>query len=236
MQQNEILQVKNLHRTIEMKDTQIRVLRGLDFSVREGEWIALMGPSGSGKSTLLGILGGVDSPTTGTVILDGKIISELSETNLAKIRNQSIGIVFQNFNLIPTMSAQENVEVPLYISDQARDSAKLAARAISAVGLSDRAEHLPHQLSGGQQQRVAIARALVTQPKLLLADEPTGNLDSTSGKLILDLIHQMRDQLKITVIMVTHDPDVAAYADRVLHMIDGQIIDEAIKRSEVHHG
>ena len=230
-----IIEAHSLHRSIEMKTNTLHILCGLNFHVFPGEWVALTGPSGSGKSTLLGILGGIDHPTSGKIIFNGHEIGGLSEAKLTKVRNQSIGIVFQNFNLIPTMSALENIEIPLYVSPKARESKQLAQQVLAQVGLSDRKDHRPHQLSGGEQQRVAIARALVTQPKLLLADEPTGNLDTKTGETILQLLNQIRKQFQITIIMVTHDPTVAAYADRVLHLVDGRIVsDKQGKASGTH--
>ncbi|RPI21220.1 MAG: ABC transporter ATP-binding protein, partial [Chloroflexota bacterium] len=185
--------------------------------------VALTGPSGSGKSTLLGILAGLDRPTRGRVRLNGVYISVLPEGKLARFRNEEIGVVFQSFHLIASMTAQENVEAPLYIGPHRRQAAALARQMLEQVGLGERLHHLPHQLSGGEQQRVAIARALVAGPQLLLADEPTGNLDSATSKQVLGLIRLLRQQLGLTVIMVTHDPQVASYADRRLHLVDGQL-------------
>lgn len=228
-----ILSASNLRRELPVGrsdqpqgNRQLQILRGLSFEIQRGEWVALTGPSGSGKSTLLGILAGIDRPSAGQVMLNGQEITSLSEQRLAQLRNQQIGIVFQSFNLIPTLSAQENVEVPLYIHPKFRQARSLAEEMLDLVGLAERRKHLPHQLSGGEQQRVAIARALVTQPALLLADEPTGNLDSQTGEQVLGLIARLRRQFGLTVMMVTHDSHVAAYADRVLHIVDGSFTPE----------
>jgi putative ABC transport system ATP-binding protein len=203
------------------------ILRGISFAVEVGEWVALTGPSGSGKSTLLGVLAGIDRPTRGRVCIDGVEISAKPEGQLAKLRNEKIGVVFQAFHLIPTMTALENVEAPLYINPKWKQAHTLAQQMLEQVGLGERLHHLPHQLSGGEQQRVAIARALVCRPSLLLADEPTGNLDSATSKQVLGLIRLLRTQLGLTVVMVTHDPQVAGFADRSLHLVDGQLVDQA---------
>ena len=226
------VQTEAVSRTLSLGGRDLHVLRGVSFRVASGEWVAITGPSGSGKSTLLGILAGIDRPTHGRVTVEGVEISALKEHQLARIRNKKIGLVFQSFNLIPSMTAQENVEAPLYISSWRHDARKMAREMLDQVGLSDRLDHLPHQLSGGEQQRVAIARALVTGPRLLLADEPTGNLDSATSQQVLSLIHQLRDHLGLTVMMVTHDPQVASHADRALHLMDGQL-SAALEHAEV---
>jgi putative ABC transport system ATP-binding protein len=218
-----VIQAENINRTLPLGGETIPILHNISFEVARGEWMALTGPSGSGKSTLLGILGGIDIPTNGTLKLDDVDITRLNERKLAKIRNEKIGFVFQSFNLIPSLTAQENVEVPLYIHPKAHRASELAKEMLALVGLSDRLNHRPHQLSGGQQQRVAIARALVTQPTLLLADEPTGNLDSAASQQILDLFGRVRQEFNITLMMATHDPMVAGCADRVLHLVDGRV-------------
>lgn len=219
-----IIELKNVVRSLPLGSQTIHILRDITFTAEAGEWIALSGPSGSGKSTLLGLIGGIDQPNAGTVIIDGVDITRLPEAKLAHIRNEKLGIVFQSFNLISTMTAQQNVEVPLYISPKRHQARQIAKQTLEMVGLGDRLNHLPGQLSGGQQQRVAIARALVNQPRILLADEPTGNLDSTTSEQVLDLLAKLRQQLGLTVIMVTHDPRIAARADRALHMVDGQFV------------
>lgn len=216
------LQVQDVSRALTLEKRALPILRNISFEVGQGEWVALTGPSGSGKSTLLGILGGIDRPTTGRVLLDGVELNTLSEQKLARVRNEKIGVVFQAFHLLPTMSAQENVQAPLYIHPERKRAAALATAMLERVGLGDRIKHLPHQLSGGEQQRVAIARALVTHPRVLLADEPTGNLDSANGNQVLDLLQELRTQLGLTIVMVTHDEHVAGYAGRRLHLVDGQ--------------
>lgn len=226
-----ILSAQDVQRSIPFNSHTLHILRGLSFKINRGEWIALTGPSGSGKTTLLGILAAIDRPTTGEVIFEGQNISSLPESRLAHLRNSKIGIVFQTFNLIPTMTAQENVEAPLYINGQRRKAGLVAAEMLALVGLGERLRHLPHQLSGGEQQRVAIARALATGPSILYADEPTGNLDSATGKQILTLISSLRKQLDLTVVMVTHDKNVAAYADRRLHLVDGLLTEPAEEES-----
>lgn len=205
---------------------ELPVLRGISFEVAAGEWVALTGPSGSGKSTLLGLLAGIDRPTRGSVCIDGVEISSLPEAQLARFRNQQIGIIFQAFYLIQSMNALENVAAPLYISPLRGKAHQLAYHMLSQVGLENRLDHLPNQLSGGEQQRVAIARALVNHPSILLADEPTGNLDSATSAQVLALIRDLRALFDLTVVMVTHDPQVARYADRQLYLKDGQLIND----------
>jgi len=227
MQTIPLIQVTDLHRSLPSGGRELAVLRGINFRIEPGEWVALSGPSGSGKSTLLGLLAGIDRPTRGAVALEGEVISTLPEGKLARLRNQKIGIVFQAFYLLSSLTALENVAAPLYIGSRRRQARALAADMLARVGLSDRAHHLPHQLSGGEQQRVAIARALVAGPRLLLADEPTGNLDSATSAQVLALIHDLRDELGLTVVMVTHDAQVAAHAGRQLHIRDGRLMEGA---------
>ncbi len=223
MQDTQIITVEDVQRSIDMGAQTLHVLRGISFTVQTGEWVAITGPSGSGKSTLLGLLAGIDRPTAGRVTIEGVDISALPEGKLARIRNEKIGVVFQSFHLIPTMTAQENVEAPLYISPRRRQAQALARQMLEQVGLAERCQHLPHQLSGGEQQRVAIARALVNGPHLLLADEPTGNLDTATSQQVLTLLGQLREQLGLTIVMVTHDPQIAARASRRLHVVDGRL-------------
>ena len=225
-----ILNARDIQRSISFNSHTLHILRGLTFDIARGEWAALTGPSGSGKTTLLGILAAIDRPNSGEVLFEGKNISGLPESRLARLRNEKIGIVFQTFNLIPTMTAQENVEAPLYISSQRRQASQVAAEMLDLVGLRERVRHLPHQLSGGEQQRVAIARALTTGPSILFADEPTGNLDSATGKQVLTMISRLRERLGLTVIMVTHDSSVAAYADRSLHLVDGLLVNPMMEK------
>jgi putative ABC transport system ATP-binding protein len=217
------LRVQQVSRSLTLEKRTLNILQNLSFDVKKGEWIALTGPSGSGKSTLLGILAGIDRPTSGQVYLGMLNMSELSENELARLRNKNIGVVFQSFHLIPTMTAYENVQAPLYISPERRRAGELARQMLERVGLAARLHHLPHQLSGGEQQRVAIARALVTNPRVLLADEPTGNLDTENGNQVLALLSELRAQLGLTIVMVTHDENVARHAHRRLHLVDGKL-------------
>jgi putative ABC transport system ATP-binding protein len=215
------IEAVDLTRSLPLGGDSVPILKGVSFTVEPGEWIALTGPSGSGKSTLLGILAGLDSPTSGRILVGGTDVTSLNERAMARLRNERIGVVFQSFNLIPTLTAQENVEAPLHVGSSRVRPRDAAREVLGLVGLSDRLGHRPHQLSGGQQQRVAIARALVTRPALLIADEPTGNLDSANGTQVLELIERLRRDRQITVVVATHDPAVAARADRTLHMVDG---------------
>jgi putative ABC transport system ATP-binding protein len=202
----------------------VHALRGVDVEIADGEWLAIQGPTGHGKSTLLQLLGGLDRPTSGSVDFDGRDLAKLRETEMTKVRATSIGFIFQTFNLIPTLSAQENVEtalVPLHVSDSSRRSR--ATEALNSVGLGDRLRHLPSELSGGQQQRVAIARALVKEPKVLLADEPTGNLDEDTRDEIIGLLEKLWQQNGLTMVVVTHDSSVARRAQRLGTMKDGKL-------------
>jgi putative ABC transport system ATP-binding protein len=219
------IEAVDLRRSLPLGGETVNILNGVSFVVRHKEWVALTGPSGSGKSTLLGIVAGLDSPSSGRIMLDGVDVTTLPERELARIRNTKVGVVFQSFNLIPSLTAQENVEAPLYVRTPARQAREAAKEMLDLVGLQDRRHHLPHQLSGGQQQRVAIARALVTRPAVLVADEPTGNLDTATGAQVLDLFARVRDEVGVTLFVVTHDPDVSARADRQLHLVDGRLSD-----------
>lgn len=222
MQQN-ILEVNQVQQILQSGGRELHILKDVSFSVASGEWVSLSGPSGSGKSTLLGILAGIDRPTAGSVILNGVEISHLPENKLARIRNEQIGIVFQSFHLIESMTALENVEAPLYIHPRRKETSMLAGQMLAQVGLAERSKHRPYQLSGGEQQRVAIARALVTNPGILLADEPTGNLDSATSRQVLSVLGRLQKQFNLTIVMVTHDPTIAALADRCLHIMDGHL-------------
>ncbi len=207
-------------------DVVVDALRGVDMEITEGEFVAIVGPSGSGKSTLMHIIGILDKPSSGEVTLEGKNIGKLKEENLAVLRNKHIGFVFQAFNLLPKTSAKDNVELPLiYSGDSKEDRDKKAKEELEKVGLRDRMDHTPGQLSGGQQQRVAIARALVTNPCLMLADEPTGNLDSKSGREILDLLKNLNKQGN-TIVLVTHDMDIAKNARRIVLLKDGLVVSD----------
>jgi putative ABC transport system ATP-binding protein len=212
-----------LTRSLPLGGNEVHILNGISFEISRGEWVALTGPSGSGKSTLLGIIAGLDTPTSGRITIDRVDITGMGEGALAGIRNKKIGVVFQSFNLIPSLTAQENVEVPLYVGSRGGDAPQKARRMLELVGLKERRNHRPNQLSGGEQQRVAIARALVTQPAILVADEPTGNLDSATGTQVLDLFERLHKELALTLIIATHDPDVASRANRVLHIVDGKL-------------
>lgn len=220
-QKTPAIEAFELKKTLPLGKETVAILNGMSFAIMRGEWVTLMGPSGSGKSTLLGIMAGLDMPTSGKICIDNIDITRMSERELARIRNEKIGMVFQSFNLIATLTAQENVEAPLYISANRGHVSQRAREMLDRVGLADRRHHQPHQLSGGEQQRVAIARALVTSPTLLIADEPTGNLDSRTGAEILDLFARLHEELDLTLIVATHDPAIAARADRGLHMVDG---------------
>jgi putative ABC transport system ATP-binding protein len=220
-----VIEISGVKKVYRMGETEVFALRGVDLTVNAGELLAVMGSSGSGKSTLMNILGCLDVPTAGSYVLDGIRVDGMSRNDLADLRNRKLGFVFQGFNLLPRTSAVENVELPLLYDRTGRwkNTRELAAEALRRVGLGERLEHQPSALSGGQQQRVAIARALVTQPTLLLADEPTGNLDSKTSVEVMALFQALNEQ-GITVIIVTHEPDIAQYAHRVIDVRDGRIM------------
>jgi len=216
----------NITKSYPMDGIVVRALRGVDISVANGEFVAIVGPSGSGKSTLMNIIGCLDVPTEGKYWLNGQEVSKLSGNQLAEVRNKKIGFVFQSFNLMPRLSALENVERPLvYRGVKRKERQERAMKALEVVGLADRMYHRPTQLSGGQQQRVAIARAIVGEPDIILADEPTGNLDSTSGHDVINMIHKMHSQGR-TIVLITHDKEVASQAQRQVHIHDGLIVNE----------
>lgn len=219
-----VIELDNIHKVYKTGDVEVHALRGVSLTIREGEFVAIMGASGSGKSTTMNIIGCLDRPTRGTYILDGQDVSELSKDERADIRNLKLGFVFQGFNLLSRTSALENVELPmLYANIPTAERHKRAAEALLAVGLAGREQNHPNQLSGGQQQRVAIARALVNQPTLILADEPTGNLDSRTSVEVMDIFQRLNREKGITIILVTHEHDIAEYTDRVVIFKDGKI-------------
>ena len=216
-----VLSLTDVTKTYHLSELDVPVLGGVNLEVARGEYVALMGPSGSGKSTLMNIIGLLDEPTSGSYILDGDDASRLDDVRRASLRNRTIGFVFQTFNLLPKMNALQNVELPLHYSGAA-DGRERARALLERVGMADRLDHLPQQLSGGQRQRVAIARALVNDPALMLADEPTGNLDSRTGREIMDLLDELHEQGR-TVVLVTHDAEIAARAGRIVRLKDGMI-------------
>jgi putative ABC transport system ATP-binding protein len=218
-----MIDIKNVTKVYQMGEVEVHALRGLSLKIEQGEFLTIMGPSGSGKSTLMNLLGCLDTPTAGSYHLHGQDVSRLSDSQLAHVRNKEIGFVFQQFNLLPRTTALRQVELPLmYAGLNTRERHKRARAALEAVGLSDRMGHRPDELSGGQQQRVAIARALVTEPSIIMADEPTGNLDTRSGNEVLCLFQQLNEQ-GITIIFVTHDPEIAEYSRRTIQIRDGLI-------------
>ncbi len=236
----EILQTTNLRKQYQMGEVMVDALRGVDFVVPQGQFVAIMGPSGAGKSTLLHLMGGLDTPSDGDVALGGKRLAHLSDDEITIVRRREVGFIFQFFNLLPTLSAAENVALPLLIDGQRiGDYERRIDDLLDQVGLGDRKHHRPDQLSGGEQQRVAIARAFVNDPKIVLADEPTGNLDSKSGVNVLELLRRACKDLNGTVVMVTHDPRAASYADRVVFLRDGRTVreltagDEGIDAEEI---
>ncbi len=224
---NPVIRVENVTRDLKLGKVTIHALRGVDMTIHGGEFASIIGPSGSGKSTLLGIIGGLDSPTSGSVEIDGVEVSRMNEARLTEIRNEKIGFIFQFFNLIPTLTALENVMLPIQFARKPQFRPEKRARELlTMLGLGDRVNHRPSELSGGQQQRVAIARSLANNPPIILADEPTGNLDSESGSLVLETLHRIRNENGTTIVLVTHDPELAAQTDRVLTLVDGKIVEE----------
>jgi putative ABC transport system ATP-binding protein len=219
-----VLETSGLYKKYSMGEQSVNALDGIDFIVEEGEFVAIMGPSGSGKSTLLHLIGGLDQPSDGEVMLAGRRLSLLKDKEITLLRRRNVGFVFQFFNLLPTLTAEENILLPLLIDGKKlRQYEERLSTLLDLIGLAERRQHKPEQLSGGEQQRVALARALITEPTILLADEPTGNLDSKNGIAIMELLRRSRDQLGQTVIVVTHDPRAASYADRVIFLRDGRV-------------
>jgi putative ABC transport system ATP-binding protein len=232
----EILETQSLGKQYQMGEVTVNALQQVDFTVKQGEFVAIMGPSGSGKSTLLHLMGGLDTPSDGEITLGGKRLAHLSDDDITIIRRRQVGFIFQFFNLLPTLSAAENMALPLLIDGKRlEDYEPKVDELLDLVNLGDRKHHKPDQLSGGQQQRVAIARALVTDPAIVLADEPTGNLDSNSGREILELLRRACNEKGQTIVMVTHDPRAASYADRIVFLQDGQIVRELRPDGDGHN-
>ena len=219
-----VVKLDNVVKTYSMGESEVHALRGISFQIEQGEFLSIMGPSGSGKSTCMNMIGCLDRPTSGIVEINGKETAKMTEKELAVLRNQTVGFVFQQYHLIPSMNVLENVMLPLkYAHVEHSERVERAEEALEAVGLGDRLKHRPHELSGGQKQRVAIARAMITQPKILLADEPTGALDSTTGKQVMELFRKINQEQGTTIIIVTHDPRIGESTKRCIRILDGQI-------------
>jgi putative ABC transport system ATP-binding protein len=227
------IQVSHLFKTIHNGSHTVEILRDVNFAVPGGQFVAIMGASGSGKSTLLGLLAGLDTVTSGSIVLDGTDISHMREDDLARLRGRKIGFVFQSYQLVPTLTAEENVLLPAELIGSDKKVRQRAGDLLERVGLRDRKHHYPVQLSGGEQQRVALARAFITQPPILMADEPTGNLDSANGQQVLNLLLQLNREEHTTLVLVTHDPHLAEYADRVITLSDGQVLRDELVGQEV---
>jgi putative ABC transport system ATP-binding protein len=227
------IQVRHLFKTIHNGSHTVEILRDINFSVPAGQFVAIMGASGSGKSTLLGLLAGLDTVTSGHIVLDGTDISRMREDDLARLRGRKIGFVFQSYQLVPTLTAEENVLLPAELIGSDKGVRQRAKVLLERVGLQERAHHYPVQLSGGEQQRVALARAFITQPPILMADEPTGNLDSANGQHVLDLLLQLNREEHTTLVLVTHDRHLAEYADRVITLSDGRVLSDELIGQEI---
>lgn len=222
-----VIELKNLEKSYILAKNEVPILKGINLEVKEGEFLAIIGPSGSGKSTTMNMIGSLDTPTRGQILLSSKDIAELEESDLAQLRGRKIGFVFQNFNLIPSLTAIQNVMLPLTFQGVPRaEASKRAEEKLTKVGLSHRLTHKPGELSGGERQRVAIARALVTESEMILADEPTGNLDSKTGNEILEVLENLNKNEKKTIVIITHDPDIAKRAKRVVQIHDGRILEK----------
>ena len=229
-----IIEVRGLSKTIDSGSHRVEILKGIDLTVPRGQFVAVMGPSGSGKSTLLGLLAGLDAPSSGQILLDGQEITHLGEDEMAVLRGRKIGFVFQSYQLVPTLTAEENVLLPLDVGVDGYDGAARIRELLESVGLADRLDHYPVQLSGGEQQRVAIARAFVCRPPLILADEPTGNLDSANGRHVLEMLLDLNRRERTTLLLVTHNRELAALADRLISLHDGRIVsDELLGKAEL---
>lgn len=216
-----IIEVKSLYKSyMENEVAKVQVLKGVNINIKQGEFVAILGPSGSGKSTFLNMIGGMDLPDKGQIIIDNMDITKLNDNNLSDFRLHKIGFIFQFFNLIPMLTAKENISLPSEVKNKKKDI-EYINMLIAKLGLKDRENHYPAQLSGGEQQRVAIARALVNKPRIILADEPTGNLDSENSKAVIELLKEISEEMKLTIILITHDKEIASYADRILNMMDG---------------
>ena len=227
----DLISLKNIHKIYNVGGEEVRALDGIDLNIQENEYLAIMGPSGSGKSTLMNMIGCLDTPTSGLYEFEGEMVQVMDDAQLASIRNRKIGFVFQTFNLLPKATAQHNVEIPLVYANIRKDQrTEMASKALHSVGLSDRSHHKPNELSGGQRQRVAIARALVNNPSIILADEPTGNLDSKSGNEIMNILDDLHDRGN-TIILVTHEDEIAQHAHRVIRLLDGKIIEDLKRES-----
>ncbi len=225
--ENVVLRAENLTKELPLGKIVVHALRGVNLTICRGEMVGIVGPSGSGKSTLLGLMGGLDSPTAGTLAIDGIDVTRLNESRLTEVRNEKIGFVFQFFNLVPTLTALENVALPIQFARKPKfHPEKRAAEVLELLGLKDRINHRPMELSGGQQQRVAIARALANNPPLLLADEPTGNLDTESSEVVLNALYEVHRELGTTIVLVTHSPELAARMGRVVELVDGRIVSD----------
>lgn len=222
-----VVEATDLRKVYQMGEIEVHALRGLSIKIERGEVVAIVGPSGSGKSTLMNMLGCLDRPTSGEYLLDGESVAEMSDDQLAGIRNRNVGFVFQSFNLLPRQTALANVELPLRYA-MSNDRKAQATAALESVGLGDRIKHRPNEMSGGQQQRVAIARALVNNPAIVMADEPTGNLDTASGEAVMELLLSLNKDRDVTIIIVTHDPEIAAMAERIIYIRDGVVEREAV--------
>lgn len=223
-----IIEVLELTRSIDTPTHRVDILRGIDIAIPRGQFVAIMGPSGSGKSTLLGLLAGLDTATSGKILLDGTDITGLSEDRMAEVRGRKIGFVFQSFQLIPTLTAEENVMLPAELAGAGGDIVERCQELLRRVGLGERMDHYPVQLSGGEQQRVALARAFITKPPILLADEPTGNLDGVNGRAILELLLELNQREGTTLVLVTHDAELASFADRVITLRDGLVLSDQL--------